>query len=1656
MDAYFKIDVDGRRLSIEKGWNQARLQDTLLQKALSLTRVDSAAGQDLSATHSLATSLIQHASGRYSDFSTLDEAWDWLNGVGGFHCNEAEWIRFCLQLENKRKLIEEPLTVRHESADPEEPDAKSKIITDLKPIINCVVKLLDEFQWFRLVTDGPFTAVCLVEDQKIEINESAASRRHYIWYNTAEATFHGITQWAATYRNPQTYRMALMCQIAQSLKDFYLRRLNEGGAGDDELEAQSMIYVRELNKRNDRSVSDHQLLIDGWTEKIALNEEEGIKMLLTELKQLITSENSFDAELELRQQFVESLEKAYEELQIDRQLKYEKSRLEARENREEDERRDRKSKEEMQKVAAEIELLQREIDEHVQLATGFQTAAQIKRIRYRDLWQSARYKVMEATNRKKPLRFVGAAQVIIMQKRELLKNKQEQLEWSRFSVLLSASHPPYAMVDSDEEENDLTATEMVQDTLNKFPGLTEAFKDGQRLADLMSYVRQNSSSVKEELRRLLDKMVTQPIHNNLNGPIWKFDGSALLLSHILKKKIKLRPSATPCEEVVVTATKVIYIDCDWKTPGVSLTLSAPRIETVGEVTLAKRIIDMSGEDAEKLTEKKANNGHGPGNDGVDGECGDAGKSAGNVTIQCDVFEGKQQLCIYAKGGKGADGQGGGDGQPGIPGRNGKDGQLKPKEDVHQDFDYMPLGLIAFNPIFNLYEGVRSTYRKFKGKEYSTEHLVQGEAGTPGKSGGCGGSAGYGGEGGKGGQVNVHCGKSGRQLIEIVQTENGEDGQDGTPGNGAAGGSGGRNGLDVARVFEPDDLNPWFWISGNWREGKGHLAIKTVYRTSDGMALGSKIEVKDAKDKGRATDGEQGENGEKAQLNNKKTSAPKRSTADVAADWRGDAVNASSEVNERIRKTEEAVQRLNRLMTDSDQTQRRIRDAAKQEETSEKELREAKEREQRMREVFRNAKMQSSSQLTQRTTERTQSIATHQPNYEDHTPASVTTAASPVENRPPSTELHLLEGVSLLDALIIKFSGNVQLSSVMSTVTQSLVLQIFYPVQSTEYLDLWTSITKLVRQNVDRPPDLIDILQRISENIELIQLLVSEKKLLNDMRDKVVQKKQVNTELDDNVSIIYYFGRLSWTYEELQSLLKPLEQQLQNQSNHAVTKLTQFLGEKLISVVANMMTLLIAVDKDEEDKQDAIKLQQTQLKEIYQFCSVTPPSSSTAAGRFSLSKKSTVVSTNKPLAIGPFFDKLVSKLKPSLKDMNKNKTPEQVEKAFSEFVCSQLNVKELKELASQPDSWNKLSFLLDRVKIDIKEMDSICRRLEKQELNDLVLLEKTEQSFVKFHWKKEWGYIFTQLDKVKREMMLKEELQFHQELEEKWKDLQVSVNGLRKALTWTLCGKTFQQRMNICSELQKKINKSENFFNKMQKKEELTAANQLLQWTQWVKEQDTQIVGYFEKNSASDSRTSFITFIHRLLRYQQNEAAEEKDAMKLQVRRALHYLDHNRHEFSLTALEISLMNDALDKRRFQGDDDALLRDMVELRSQHLRHWPNYYFLPWINCYEEVDRLRKTVRYNWKEECINAASNSVAEPTKVIRRMDLLLNRYALLTTVFLSPVEGLKKWKSLQQEPPFTLEQAIRSSAVKDFPEIEKIMTDIEASIPGNKMLIKMY
>ena len=62
------------------------------------------------------------------------------------------------------------------------------------------------------------------------------------------------------------------------------------------------------------------------------------------------------------------------------------------------------------------------------------------------------------------------------------------------------------------------------------------------------------------------------------------------------------------------------------------------------------------------------------------------------------------------------------------------------------------------------------------------------------------------------------------------------------------------------------------------------------------------------------------------------------------------------------------------------------------------------------------------------------------------------------------------------------------------------------------------------------------------------------------------------------------------------------------------------------------------------------------------------------------------------------------------------------------------------------------------------------------------------------------------------------------------------------------------------------------------------------------------------------------------------------------------------------------------------------------------------------------------------------------------MDILLGRYALLTTLFLSPTKCAEKWRSLRNCSPEELGQQIKRSVGKDFPGIQELMADVEDAL----------
>ncbi|XP_057377386.2 uncharacterized protein LOC130698721 [Daphnia carinata] len=1698
-----ELGIEGRRMMIQLNWSRPKLQDQLLKSALTLTKIDADAGQNVTPTHSLAVCLLQHGLGRYSDLHRLGDAWCSTANPCAINCGECDWIRFCQLLDKKNQEAE--LELKNEKRTKktlEEVTSRSSTV-NLQLIVKEVVEALDQFQWLGLLsTSNPFRVGCIVGEENViditpKIYESLESfcSHQYVWYDSDSQTFHGIAKWMDTFQDRRAYRVALSCQVAQNVKEFCCFLLKKGNPGDDELEMRSLAYLRELNEQLDRNIRDHLAMVDRWDEVGEASSE--LKILLHELIDPSFDEDRFEINLELRQEFIESLEKAYDEVQILRREAYEKARLRAIQNREEDERKERQFRLEIETATAEIQLLEQEIEENERSANqqfGEQTTEQMKKARYRDLWQTARYKVLEASNRMKPLRFIGAARVLIMQKRELLKSKTEQLEWDHFRLLLHELPPPLEIAKCGRNHNlfaiynDTAADALLTDVLMEFK-LVELFEKQKRnLPLLRSYARQNSSKVLAEMRRILDKMVTEPI-NNMSNQTWRFNGCALLLSHIYNQWMAKNSSSSeqnPCEEIIIEASRVIYIDMDWMTPGLSLNMSAPRIEAVG--TGIRRVIDTSGKNAKRTIPEKANDGRDAGLSGDDGVHGAAGQSAGHVSIICDTYLG-MPLVIRARGGNGSDGQNGGNGEPGINGQNGRDGKLPPEKEVDQDFDFIPLRYYWNFP--------KSVYQYFSGKIYNTCHLLTGEPGTPGKSGGSGGSGGCGGQGGFAGEVEVECG-AGDNLIDITQNENGKNGTNGKPGKSAKGGKGGGNGLDSARVFETDSdsLDPWFWVAGKWREKEGKLKIERIMRTSNqSEQIGSRIIVV-AEDNGSATDGEQGEDGQNADQSHQMHSTPKRAMVVAGASWRSDAA-ATALASARLQQKEAAIRKLSAAITNSNEAARRARAAAKQQEANEKKLKQAKQSEQRVRKAFQLAKMQSTSQLM-RTTQRTHTIAAQQVADTGESSISVKendefiphTAHVLAKTQPATqSEWNAMEGVDVLDALVAKYSKvSNESSKTLSILTQSIVLQICLPEPEDRGL-VWSSMAKITRPIADYPNHLIQSLRCISQDIDLIQELISAKReiLLKPMSDIILEKTNeiawdiVTTAGDalDVLGVLYAFRHLIWSYEELQKLLQPLEEQekkgsgsMTSKSNTgssepdpAKTKLIQFLRDKLIySVVEVMMTSTSASGGNEQHFEETIiQSQVLTLKGLLQCCSLhlTPPDT---------------------VPVSTFFNKLMEKLKEI--SGNEKKTGDDVNIALTDFACRQMGIKKVRDLlptsnirssisagnqivlnTDDEQRLEKLRFLLSHTKVGVDELDAIRSVIEKRQTFHKepykTIYSLAEQAFVNFYWTREWESYHDFLMEFKASQNRPDEnpseiletADLHGQLSE----FQNSVERLKAALMWNHSGKSYKDMMEVCTKLKKKLDKSEwtdKFSAALAKLKRSSEEKEtpLMKCMNWVREQEMKIVGFFDdskKDSPELIKDSFLSFLWRLRKICQ-PSKSDKESMVPQFRKALHYLDYNKRD-SFTVSEMKLFHEVFNKTR-EGifKDETILRYEANLKTEYVKQYPDHHFLRWIDSYEEITKIQAEISRKWESYSID--SDTASQQAKVARRKNMLLNRYAAITTFFLSPQKCHETWRSLRRDMKLDeLDQQLRTRVSSTFGNhIQQMVGDVEAAL--NKIM----
>ncbi|XP_045022952.1 uncharacterized protein LOC116934018 isoform X1 [Daphnia magna] len=1280
-----------------------------------------------------------------------------------------------------------------------------------------------------------------------------------------------------------------------------------------------------------------------------------------------------------------------------------------------------------------------------------------------------------------------------MQKRELLKSKTEQLEWDRFRLLLHGLPPPLEIAKHGRNhklfaiDTDDTADALLTDVLEELKLLELFEKQGGNSLLLKSYARQNSSKVLAEIRRILDKMVTEPI-SSMSNQTWRFSGCALLLSHIYNQwKTKNSSSSEHrCEEITIEASRVIYIDMDWMTPGLSLALSSPRIEAVG--TGIPRVIDLSGEDAKQTIPEKANDGRDAGLSGDDGKRGEAGQSAGHLSINCDTYLSMplgMRLVIHARGGNGSNGQNGGDGKPGINGQNGRGGELQPKEKVNQDFDFIPLRYHWNFP--------NSVYQYYSGKIYDTCHLVLGEPGTPGKSGGSAGSGGCGGQGGSAGEVKVKCG-TGDDLIDIAQNEKGKDGTDGKPGTSAKGGEGGRNGLDSARVFETDSdsLDPWFWVAGKWHEAKGKLKIERIMRKSNqSEQIGSRIIVV-AEDSGRATDGERGEDGQDADQSHQKKSTPKRAMVEAGASWRSDAA-ATALASLRLQQKEAAIQKLGAAITNSSEAARRARAAAKQQEANEKKLKQMKEGEQRMRKAFQLAKTQSTSQLM-RTTQRTHTIATHQAAGAGESSISlkendefIPNTAHVLAKTQPATqsEWAAMNGVDVLDALIAKYSKiSNESSRTLSILTQSIVLQIYLPEPADRGL-VWSSIAKITRRIDGHPDHLIQSLRCISQDIDLIQELISAKRgiLLKPMSDVILKEtndmaRDIVTTAEnalDVLGVLYAFRQLSWSYEELQKLLGPLEdnemrkgfRSLMGKSNKgssapdpAKSKLIQFVRDKLIYSVAEVMTTATSVrgGNKEHPEETMIQSQVLTLNGLLQCCSLH-------------------LTTPDGVPVTTFFDKLMEKLKNI--SGNEGKTGDDVNVALTDFACRQIGIDKVRDLmpisntASSVSPANqmalnvddeqrleKLRFLLSHTKVDVDDLDAIRSDVEKRKTFHKepykTIYPLAEQAFINFYWTREWESYYDFLKEIKesqnRPNKSLSEVLDKAELHGQLNELQKVVERLKAALMWTHSGKSYKEMMEVCTKLKEKLDTSgwKGKFSAAWAKLKRSSDEKETPWVKcinWAREQERNIVGFFEdshKDLQETNSKDFMLFVSRLQTIRQPSKSDE-ESMVPQFRKALHYLDHNKR-VPFTVSEMKLFHEVFSKTR-EGifNDETILRDQAKLKNEYVESYADHHFLRWIDSYKKIALIQEKISTQW-ESC-STDSDKASQQAKVVRRKNILLNRYAALTTFFLSPQKCHEEWRSLQELKVDELDQQLRTRVSNTFGNrIQQMIGDVEAAL----------
>ncbi len=676
--------------------------------------------------------------------------------------------------------------------------------------------------------------ICLGIDENFKLSfESQSSRSptiYQLWYDKKTKCFEAITRLSNFYQDTASYWEYLILRAESCLDQFF--KMDFGGLSGDKLESRFISRNEEI-----KSIGNTFDSFKRQFEKWKIGDE--FHHIVLDMENCISSpdENSKDSTStwceQLWQITARCLVRQCEQAFIDEKRKIEMKR--------------RGTYSEIDKIQENIERLNLEIAKARQRVNAID-----KRIADEDI---------------------------------LL----EQLAWNQ--LLLDLANPGFvpdyklACERQNHEifkiENACLLAVKVNDLLH--PSSTTANKE--RRATLENYVKKqwNTNQILKELRSALDKFVGREINNGTTrNQILTINGE----SSVVLRKIASSVNLYNCREIVIKAERVIYVDCDWTVPGISVTLSAPLIHIIRSPDGGgERTITTSGRDGIKHENWKANDGNGAGASGSHGLAGQDGEDAGNVNIYCQDWFGR--LKVVARGGKGADGQDGGDGQQGHKGYDGQDG-TRPT-DQKEGYNWY-FGTRGNGPVCNVYSN-------------------SGWPGKPGGAGGSGGNGGKGGRGGFGGQVKLKSSHlQSNNYSESIEKDNadGQNGEDGQPGHGAPGGSGGKNGLDTFLYFDPNDSRPHIWNTGHWRYHKGSRSdLKVQSRDGCCCTLGYKVYCNSSRR--QAVEGKRGTEGKKAtdQLQQKlRTSNSQQTTSQFPNQTRSDEYERERERQLRARRRDE--------------------------------------------------------------------------------------------------------------------------------------------------------------------------------------------------------------------------------------------------------------------------------------------------------------------------------------------------------------------------------------------------------------------------------------------------------------------------------------------------------------------------------------------------------------------------------------------------------------------------------------------------------------------------------------------------------------------------------------------------------------------------------